>query len=448
MQGTILIIDGVSTNRILLKVLLSAAWYHVVQAERLAGLRPLLRRVRPDLVVTTMDLPDGSATRLRQEPLLDGVPILAIAPQNDRAARLAALRAGLDDVQTQPLDDSLLQARIRALLRNRAADAELSDPAGLAEAGAPFAARQRVAHVALVAADAATGAAWRDRLSPIVPHQIAACAVESGAGRTSGGLPDAFVIGLTQDSGARALDMLADLRAHATSRRAVVIAVTDPDAGALAAEALNRGADDVLTQGFDAVELALRLDIQLRRKERLDQSRNRLQESLRDSMRDALTGLYNRRHALPFLAATAGTGQRFAVMLADLDRFKQINDRLGHLAGDAVLAEAARRIDSCTARSGMVARIGGEEFMIVLPGAGPDAATAAADQIRRAINAVPVRVDGGPSIAVTVSIGALAVPPGPTDRADPKTLIAHADRALYAAKAGGRDRVTLVRAAA
>lgn len=138
-QGTILVLDGVSTNRIMLKVQLTAAWYHVVQGDRLQGVDALLRRTQPDLVLVAQHLPDGTAadvkTLVMQEPAMRDVPVVAITPQNDKAARLQALSAGLDDVLTYPFRDTLLLARVRRFLRARADIQEIrttSDPQSMA----------------------------------------------------------------------------------------------------------------------------------------------------------------------------------------------------------------------------------------------------------------------------------------------------------------------------
>mgnify|MGYP000621834452 CR=1 FL=1 len=129
MQGTILIIDGVATNRIMLKVQLSSAYYQVAQTDGIQGLLSVARRCRPDLVLTAMSLPDGTAADVRAELARDedlaDVPVIAISAQNDNAGRLAALAAGIDDVLQQPLDDVILQARIRSLIRTRSTNEEL-----------------------------------------------------------------------------------------------------------------------------------------------------------------------------------------------------------------------------------------------------------------------------------------------------------------------------------
>ena len=179
MQGTILILDGVTTNRIMLKVQLSAAYFHVVQSETLDGLDDLLRRTQPDLIVTAMSLPDGSAfdvlsrVRAREEPL--DTPIIAVAAENDRKARLSALSAGMNEVLTQPIDDLVLQARIRSLLRNRefAQDLGASMPSpGMAEAPAAF---ERPAEVALVTQSAEQALRWKVQLTRHAKHHFSTC---------------------------------------------------------------------------------------------------------------------------------------------------------------------------------------------------------------------------------------------------------------------------------
>lgn len=470
MQGTILIVDGVSTSRIILRVQLSAAWYHVVQAEGMAGIAALVRRTEPDLIVTAMSLPDGDALALREllqsDPALASIPIVAITAENDRAARLRALQAGIDDVLSQPVDDLLLQARIRSLIRAGYSAEDLRLPNSppevqeLAEPATGFEPAPVAARVALVTRRADTAALWKSRLIERVPHRLSSCQIGNIHALMREPGPDAVVVELP-DGDAPAteagLRLLADLRARGVTRDSAVIAVPNPGNARLAAEALDRGAHDVTTGGFCVEELALRLAAQLRRKARSDRLRATLRDGLRAAVLDPMTGLYNRRYALPQLGriahAAADTGTRFAVMLADLDHFKRINDRYGHQTGDEVLIEAAHRLRGQLRPQDMIARVGGEEFMIVMPDTDRAAAGATADRLCRQINAAPFRVPGpGGPIPVTISIG-VAVSPGPDmPVGDPdqslSRLISRADRALYAAKDAGRNQVTLDRAAA
>ena len=233
---------------------------------------------------------------------------------------------------------------------------------------------------------------------------------------------------------------------------AAVSAVMAGTAGGPAADALDRGAHDVVTGGLDGAELALRLDAQLRRKARSDRLRASVRKGLKAALRDPMTGLYNRRHALPHLAQllrrAGDTGRPLAVMMADLDHFKSVNDRYGHLAGDAVLVETAARLQRLLRPVDMIARLGGEEFLIAMPEAGTAAASAAARRLCRQINRNPVCLPGfGEPIRMTVSIGVAVTPPAPAE-VTAGDLIGQADQALYRAKHAGRNLVRLIRSAA
>jgi diguanylate cyclase (GGDEF)-like protein len=168
----------------------------------------------------------------------------------------------------------------------------------------------------------------------------------------------------------------------------------------------------------------------------------RLTAQLRHRSRhDGLTGLLDRRAIDEALQAqiqrSRRTGETFSVLMLDLDHFKAINDRFGHAAGDralkhvaALLREVLREVDS-------LGRIGGEEFLALMPGATLDAAGPVAERVRERLGYSPMVLDGEP-VAVSASIG-MAQWSSPDE--DASQLVGRADSALYAAKAQGRDRV-------
>jgi diguanylate cyclase (GGDEF)-like protein len=166
--------------------------------------------------------------------------------------------------------------------------------------------------------------------------------------------------------------------------------------------------------------------------------RRRLKEAERLAMTDPLTGLPNRQDSALYLqrlaAASARSGRPVAIALVDLDHFKAINDDFGHQAGDATLRGVARALRSELRDADHVGRLGGEEFLAILPDAGPEEAVAAAERIRERIAAMPRKVDR----QVTASLGVATMP---RDATGVVALMAAADRALYAAKEAGRDRV-------
>ena len=150
---------------------------------------------------------------------------------------------------------------------------------------------------------------------------------------------------------------------------------------------------------------------------------------------DPLTGLYNRRFfdeaAQLAVDRSERSGEHAALIMIDLDHFKDVNDTYGHETGDEVLAAVASRILGCVRRSDLLARYGGEEFVVLMPDTDEGEATKLAERIRLALAYAPV-VD---EITVTASIGVAA--------SSEAELVADADRALYLAKAHGRDRVEI-----
>ncbi|MGO8686490.1 MAG: diguanylate cyclase [Candidatus Dormibacteria bacterium] len=202
---------------------------------------------------------------------------------------------------------------------------------------------------------------------------------------------------------------------------------------------LRLGAHDYLRKPFEANELMARVSAALRTKELQDELRRRNAELDRVSRIDMLTSIYNRRHLDEHLRRTISGARRHGrmvgVLLVDIDHFKDVNDQHGHLAGDAVLKEVAARLQSALPAEGALGRWGGEEFMAVLTGIPAASISIIAERMRRAIASPPVFLDDGTSIPVTVSIGYICG----DDHAE--KLVSRADDAMYAAKAGGRNRV-------
>lgn len=168
---------------------------------------------------------------------------------------------------------------------------------------------------------------------------------------------------------------------------------------------------------------------------------------VRSGFTDALTGWHNRRYLQARLHEELARSRRertpLACLMVDVDHFKRVNDRYGHLAGDEVLAELAKRVGGEVRGSDVAARYGGEEFLILLPGTDARAGLTLAERIRGAVAERPFAV-AGESLDVTVSIGlAERGPPSDADADAGEWLIAQADRALYEAKSRGRNMVVL-----
>lgn len=176
---------------------------------------------------------------------------------------------------------------------------------------------------------------------------------------------------------------------------------------------------------------------------RLGALRRQRDEMKRLAQTDALTGLPNRRAALECLAiciaAARASGAALTIVFVDLDHFKRINDSHGHDCGDRVLRHVARTLCAAFRSGDHVARIGGEEFLVILPGADPTLARMRIESLRRMLSGAGAVLDG-PGLAVTFSAGISALRPGDADGA---ALLQRADAAMYAAKHAGRDRTEM-----
>jgi two-component system cell cycle response regulator len=168
---------------------------------------------------------------------------------------------------------------------------------------------------------------------------------------------------------------------------------------------------------------------------------------VRSGVTDFLTGWHNRRYfhnrLREELARAERTGKALACLMIDIDHFKEINDRFGHLAGDEALKEVARRAEGEIRAGDTGARFGGDEFAILLAGAEVAQAVKLAQRIHHVVGATPIRVHGGAHVTVTLSLGVATAKPQPRShdyKVLAERLIAEADGALYRAKSAGRNR--------
>ncbi len=456
MPGSILIVDDVASSRIVLKVKLTSAYYRTIQAGSGAAALQLVETETPDLILIDMRLPDMEGTalcqKLRALEATRNTPMILLTAQADTSAKVRALESGADDFLSKPLDEQTLLARVRSLLRARDAEAELAlretteRALGFAEAPVGFA---PPALIALVAARPELAMRWRAAITPHLSHRIVILTRSEALLETPGAaVPDVFLIASDLVQPGDGLRLMSDLRSRAATRHSAVCFVLETAGSGLAVMALDLGANDLVAAPFCAKELALRLSTLIRRKQLGDRLRASLRDGLRLSVSDPLTGLYNRRYALPHLARIAAraqqTGRGFAVMVLDLDRFKRVNDQWGHAAGDAVLVEVAARLRENLRAVDLLARMGGEEFLVAMPDTALPEAQAAAERLRRVVEHGPVPLPDGAAVQITVSIG-LAISDGrPGGGCDPnvEALIVRADHALLGSKAEGRNQVT------
>jgi two-component system, cell cycle response regulator len=244
--------------------------------------------------------------------------------------------------------------------------------------------------------------------------------------------------------GVSGLELVGDLRAMDPRVHYPVILIGTAADEEDVARGLLAGADDFLYDNGRVQELRARIRVQLRNKrfhDALERVRNERDTLRRDSQTDPLTGLLNRRSLQAEVTSRCQAKERFGVLFMDLDHFKSVNDRYGHEMGDRVLVAVAAVLKAGLRPGDLVGRYGGEEFVGIVAGAGPESARLVAERLRQSVEAM-LPPKAGPS-ALTISIGTTVFDPRQSDERS-EELLHRADMALYAAKRTGRNRVVLV----
>lgn len=449
MTARVLVVDDIEANVRLLQAKLQHEYYDVITATRGEEAVQKARREQPDIVLLDVMMPgmDGFETcrRLKSDPETRHIPVVMVTALDGRDDRVRGLQAGAEDFLTKPIDDMQLMARVKSLVRLKIVTDELrareANGMRLGVIGEdlrpdPLEQHRVISGQVLVVDDNDRQAA-RIKAALGVEHRVTLLGEDE-----NGGSPELVVVALSA-GGFDGCKVIAKMRSSETTRHLPILAIMDAEQPERALRALELGAHDIIPRPLDEDELVARARTLMRRKRYVDALRSRLDQSLELAVTDQLTGLYNRRFLYAQLQplvqrATCG-GEAVSVMLIDLDHFKQINDSYGHDIGDGVLREFSARLASNTRPIDFACRMGGEEFVVIMPNTPGDTACLAAERLRRHVAAAPFIVGGQAGhLDVTVSLGVVQTE-GMDETAE--TLLKRADEALYEAKRAGRNRV-------
>lgn len=452
MSARVLVVDDIAANRALLEAKLSAEYFEVLSAGSGGEALALMETILPDIVLLDIMMPgmDGfeACRRLKAEPRTAHIPVVLVTALDDSANRVRGLEAGADDFLTKPVNDLTLFARVRSLVRLKTMMDEWHLRLGTCERfgmelGAPNEkAVDGEAGAVMLALPPGPTSERVAELLRLGGHSVTA--VEAGADALAVGKGHDFDLVLIGSAlgGEDGLRLCSQFRSQEQTRHVPILIIVDDFDFARVAKALDIGATDYLMKPIDRNELIARVRTQVRRRRYHRLLRESFGNSLNMALTDGLTGLYNRRylarHMDGLLARAAETGKQVSVALFDIDHFKSVNDSHGHGVGDAVLKSVAARTAGNLRDFDSVARYGGEEFCVVMPDTPEAFAVLVAERLRALIAGAPVPAAGAvPEIAVTLSFGVAGSAAGDTT----DTLLQRADRALYAAKAAGRNRV-------
>jgi two-component system cell cycle response regulator len=452
MSARILVVDDIQSNLKLLQVRLSAEYFEVVLASNGQEALAKCERGQCDIVLLDVMMPnmDGFevARRIKSNPASHHIPIIMITALDQPADRVKGLEAGADDFLTKPVDDVALIARVRSLVRLKMATDEMrmrvatSRQIGVSDPAEDAIHDQGLNGRILVVDDHAPTA---ERIASALAQQQTVLTVndpQDALFRAAEGKFDLIMVSLDLQN-YDALRLVGQVRSLERTRYLPILLVTDAEQKARLLRGLDLGANDYLLRTADKNEIIARVKTQVRRRRFNESLRDNVQQSMEFAITDPLTGLYNRRymesHSGSLVNRAAERNKPLSVLMIDIDHFKAVNDTYGHNAGDEVLREFSERLRSCIRGIDLACRLGGEEFVVVMPDTDMGVASKVAERIRRRIAGDPFQIEkGGRSIDVTISIG-LA---GLLDVGDTAALLLkRADEALYRAKRSGRNRV-------
>jgi len=450
MTARVLVVDDILANVKLLQARLSAEYFEVLTAYSGGEALELLEAERVDVILLDVMMPgmDGFEVcrRIKSNPRTTHLPVIMVTALDQPADKIQGLKAGADDFLPKPVDDIALITRVKNLARLKTLNDEMlmrvasSAEIGLLPGvGIDWTKVESGARILLV--EDQERAVHRVVAALTKMHTVDVETDLQAALLHLGDLSyDLLIVSLTL-AGADGLRLCSQVRSLERMRSLPIIVVVEGADETRLLRALDMGVNDYLTRPIDRHELLARVRTQIRRKRHADHLRASLNESVEFAVTDALTGLFNRRYLdvhLKTLAEQAkDTGRPLSVLLTDIDHFKSVNDAYGHPAGDGVLREFAERLRRNTRGVDLACRMGGEEFIIVMPDTPLERARHVAERVCACIAAEPFRT-GGVQLNVTASIG-LATLEDPQESMD--ALFRRADQALYAAKRNGRNRV-------
>lgn len=452
MTARILVVDDVPANVKLLEARLLAEYFEVVGAYSGQEALDACEHGKIDVVLLDVMMPgmDGFEVcrRLKADPTTQHIPVVMVTALDQIGDRVRGLEAGADDFLTKPVNDLQLMTRVKSLVRLKMLTDELRLRAsttrdiGIEELLSwPNSAIDQTANVLLVddrpSSVERLGRMLRDHCTLKVSRDPQAAFFEAA--------DDGYdcVIVATSLAGYDPLRLCSQLRTLDRTRFVPIILIADEGEDERLVRGLELGVNDYLVRPVDQQELIARLNTQVRRKRYNDRLRASLAQTIEMAVTDGLTGLHNRRYLDSHLATlferARSRSRPLSLMITDIDRFKLINDTWGHDAGDMVLRELASRLRKNVRGIDLACRMGGEEFVVVMPDTDAVVAEKVAERIRLQIAELPFPTGvGDQTIDVTVSVGVAGLAP---DVATMEALMKRADVALYEAKNGGRNRV-------
>lgn len=453
MSARVLVVDDILPNVKLLEAKLSCEYYEVLTATSGKEALEKVQNENPDIVLLDVMMPgmDGFevCSRIKADPERAHIPVVMVTALTDTEDKVRGLEVGADDFLSKPINDTALMARVRSLVRLKMALDEWRVRENTATQFGVVGEKTNVmtepvegARILVVEDKEFEKTKIKETLAK--DHNIV-MAVDSGIRGIELAASHQFDVlmislDLKNEDGLR---LCSHLKSNERTRAVPIVMIgEDEDMGRIA-HGLEIGAHDYILRPLERNELLARVRTQIRRKRFQERLRSTYEISLSMALTDSLTGLYNRRyfevHMEKLLQKNAESKKALAVIMLDIDHFKSVNDTHGHNVGDEVLKVFAERMKNSLRSFDLVARLGGEEFVAILPDVSPHRAYMVAERLRRSIcdEPIPCGVEGG-TLSITTSAGGTIIEHGGHSIEE---ILGRADKCLYDAKHLGRNCV-------
>lgn len=451
MSARVLVVDDILPNVKLLEAKLAGEYYDVLTAMSGPEALEKIATDAPDIVLLDVMMPgmDGFEVckRIKDNPETAHIPVVMVTALTDPSDRVKGLEAGADDFLSKPLNDVALMARVRSLVRLKMTVDEwrtrenTASQLGVVEtASNAMSEPVKGAHILVIEDQSFESDKFIDALKvddDTVTVVAAGPAAMEQIKETDFDLI-AVSLNLKDEDGLR---LCSHLRSNERTRSVPILMIAHEDDMPRIAHGLEIGAHDYILRPVDRNELLARVRTQIRRKRFQERLRSTYEVSLSLALVDSLTGLYNRRylevHLQKLIQKNETANKTLGVLIMDIDLFKGVNDTYGHGVGDEILKIFGERLQHNIRGFDMAARLGGEEFAIILPDVSEEMAYQISERLRRAIADEPFKCASPEGqVSITTSIGGALI------RSNNRTVeevLKRADVCLYEAKNAGRN---------
>ena len=448
MTANILIVDDLELNIKLLEAKLLGEYYTVFTASNSKDALQILANNKIDVILLDVMMPgeDGFVTclKIKSNPDTTHIPVIMITALSDVEDRVKGLEAGADEFLTKPINDTALFARVRSLARMKAVIDELKLRNNTkAELGGKIIEMQKdfTDNKILLIDDDVIQARNINKMLQTITTNIKVIPDIHTLDRDTEYVPDLVIISCQLERG-DPLRIGVMLRANSKFRDVVIILLVEEEKSSLVIKALELGINDYFIYPIEQNELLAKIRTQLRRKYYQDSLRNDLELSVNLSMKDGLTGVFNRHyfdiHIKQITQKANDSKMPLCMLICDVDDFKQVNDTYGHQAGDIIIKTIAATLKDMLRVTDLVARYGGEEFTVFLNDVTIDQAMSIAESVRKQVESISFEIKTNEEpIKKTISIGVTIYKTGESIN----DFIERADKALYQAKEAGKNTV-------